>query len=56
MIGRLPYVATAVGFHAGSANGGRQGRKVPGGRKETLRKKKGKEEKGADRWGRRHSE
>ena len=32
-IGRLPYVAMVVGFHAGSANGGRRGRKVLGRRR-----------------------
>ena len=34
--------ATAVAFHAGSANGGGGERKVPGRGKETLGKKKGK--------------
>ena len=34
--------ATAVAFHADSANGGGGERKVPGRRKETLGKKKGK--------------
>ena len=49
--------ATAVGFHAVQRHRWvlkMEG--VPGGKKkETLRKKKGNEEKGADRWGRMHS-
>ena len=49
-IGRLPYEGDGDGLPCRAAPSEARERKGPGGRKETLGKKKGKEEKGADRW------